>query len=199
MARLIPTPPAGDMAWAASPMQSKPGRYHWRRRLICTVRILIWSQSCNSFTRSPRNGAIWRMSLKRIEATRLDCIIGALGNDEAGLKIVGTVDQDQCLSVVDIPQHVDRVVRLAADVEPQHVDGDSVFDNLESGRFAHRGMSSVTSDDEIGANLDFPSLGLGGHARNSPALFHQVCRLMLHEQVKRRKSFRVTGKKIQKS
>jgi hypothetical protein len=30
MARLIPTPPTGDMACAASPMHTRPGRKRWR-------------------------------------------------------------------------------------------------------------------------------------------------------------------------
>ncbi len=54
IARLMPTPPAGDMAWAASPMHSNPGRCHCRRRLICTDSNLIWFQSFNSATRSAR-------------------------------------------------------------------------------------------------------------------------------------------------
>ena len=33
--------PAGDMACAASPMHSRPGRCHFRSRLICTVSSLI--------------------------------------------------------------------------------------------------------------------------------------------------------------
>ncbi len=41
IARLIPTPPAGDIACAASPMHSRPGRCHRRSRLICTVSNLI--------------------------------------------------------------------------------------------------------------------------------------------------------------
>ena len=40
-ARLMPTPPIGDMAWAASPMHNSPGRYHWRKRSTRTVRSLI--------------------------------------------------------------------------------------------------------------------------------------------------------------
>ena len=33
MARLMPMPPTGDMAWAASPMQRRPGRCQRVRRL----------------------------------------------------------------------------------------------------------------------------------------------------------------------
>src|ERR1700680_1352911 len=34
-ARLMPTPPTGDIAWAASPMHNRPGRYHRGRRSPC--------------------------------------------------------------------------------------------------------------------------------------------------------------------
>ena len=56
IARLIPTPPTGDIACAASPMQSSPGRYHWRSRSTFTVRSLTSSQSRISPTRSAANG-----------------------------------------------------------------------------------------------------------------------------------------------
>jgi hypothetical protein len=34
IARLMPTPPTGDMAWAASPMQRRPDRYQRRSRQL---------------------------------------------------------------------------------------------------------------------------------------------------------------------
>ena len=54
---LIPTPPTGDMAWAASPTQRRPGRNHCFRRSTCTVSNLIGFQSTSSPTRSAMNGA----------------------------------------------------------------------------------------------------------------------------------------------
>ena len=42
-ARLIPTPPIGDIACAASPMNSKPSVYQRRSRLSCTSRSLTSS------------------------------------------------------------------------------------------------------------------------------------------------------------
>jgi hypothetical protein len=44
MAKLIPTPATGDMAWAASPMQSRPGRYQRVSRLAWTVSSRTCSQ-----------------------------------------------------------------------------------------------------------------------------------------------------------
>lgn len=50
MARLIPTPPTGDMAWAASPIASSPGRCQRVRRS---------SETDSSFTSShPRTAAM---------------------------------------------------------------------------------------------------------------------------------------------
>ena len=56
MARLMPTPPTGDMAWAASPMQRRPGRHHCFRQSICTVSRLSWSQCASSPARSAIHG-----------------------------------------------------------------------------------------------------------------------------------------------
>src|SRR5215218_56588 len=58
MARLMPTPPTGDMACAASPMQSSPGLCQRRRRSACTERSLTAFQSCSSSVRSARSGIV---------------------------------------------------------------------------------------------------------------------------------------------
>jgi hypothetical protein len=55
-ARLIPTPPIGDMACAASPMHNSPQRDHRRKRSTATVSSLMSSQSPSSSTRSRRKG-----------------------------------------------------------------------------------------------------------------------------------------------
>ena len=65
MARLMPTPPIGDIACAASPMHNRPGRYHSRKRLTFTQRSLISSQLCSSVTRSFSSGASSTMSARK--------------------------------------------------------------------------------------------------------------------------------------
>ena len=62
MARLIPTPPMGDMACAASPMQSKPGRCHCRRRSTFTVNSFTSFQSRTSPCDRARMGRFRRYS-----------------------------------------------------------------------------------------------------------------------------------------
>ena len=71
-ARLMPTPPIGDIACAASPMQSRPGRHHCRSRSTVTLSSLTSSQLFNSPTRSARNGDIsTTRCAERFEALRL--------------------------------------------------------------------------------------------------------------------------------
>ncbi len=53
----MPTPPTGDIACAASPMQRSPGRYHRRSRSTLTVSSFTSSQEPISPTRSRAKGA----------------------------------------------------------------------------------------------------------------------------------------------
>ena len=55
-ARLMPTPPIGDIACAASPMQSSPGRCQRSSRSTTTVSSLMSSQSSSYSTRSAKAG-----------------------------------------------------------------------------------------------------------------------------------------------
>src|SRR5882762_4757680 len=98
MARLMPTPPMGDMAWAASPMQRSPGRDHWVRRSTATVSRLMSFQSRSSSTRSRRNG------------TRLANFVGgALGDHEGTLPIGFAIEQDHQPSAIDVAEGLARV------------------------------------------------------------------------------------------
>ena len=63
-ARLMPTPPTGDMACAASPMHKRPGRNHWRSRATATVKSFASSQVRISFTRSRRRGSTRTISAR---------------------------------------------------------------------------------------------------------------------------------------
>ena len=53
-AMLMPTPPIGDMAWAASPMQSKPGLDQCSSRSTATLRSFMSSQPARSSMCSSR-------------------------------------------------------------------------------------------------------------------------------------------------
>ena len=94
IARLMPTPPTGDIACAASPMQSRPGRYHCRRRSTVTVSSLTSSQSRDSPTRSAserHDARDARRGTPRVRARRISSI-AALGDHVAALPVVAAVD-----------------------------------------------------------------------------------------------------------
>ena len=61
IARLMPTPPTGDIAWAASPMQSNPSRCHTGMRSICTVSSFTSSQAASALVAGASDGAICAM------------------------------------------------------------------------------------------------------------------------------------------
>lgn len=58
IAKLMPTPPTGDIACAASPMNSKPSRYHLRSLLSCISSSFTSSQLAMAFVRAASHGAI---------------------------------------------------------------------------------------------------------------------------------------------
>ena len=51
-AKLMPTPPMGDMAWAASPIHNKPSLYQRSKRLTCTLSNFTLSQESIACTAS---------------------------------------------------------------------------------------------------------------------------------------------------
>src|SRR2546430_2570465 len=76
----MPTPPTGDMACAASPMQRSPGRYHLCRRSTRTLSKLTSSQSRSSVTRSPTKEAMVVMLVRKASSPRARiCSIAPLG------------------------------------------------------------------------------------------------------------------------
>src|SRR5438445_1365359 len=66
----MPTPPIGDIACAASPMQRRPGRYHWDRRSTHTVKSLTSSQSRSSCVRSLTYGTSRATALRNARSPR---------------------------------------------------------------------------------------------------------------------------------
>ncbi len=179
-------------------MQSRPGRYQRGRRLICTVRILICSQSLHFVDAFAEEGSdAAKVGAEGIEASGFDFVIGAFCDDEAGLKVVAAVDEDEGLSVVDIAEHVGRVALDAADAEPEDIDGDSVLDDVEAGGAACNGMAAIATHDEVGADLHLAAVVVRDDSPDAIADLYETGGLVLHEQLKGRKAPGVGGKKVQ--
>ncbi len=95
-ARLMPTPPTGDIACAASPMHSTPSEYQRRSRLSCTSSSFTSSNEVNvvdavgepGHHARPARGAAPRCLGPRIWAS------APFGNDVGDLVVVAAVDHD---------------------------------------------------------------------------------------------------------
>ena len=72
----MPTPPTGDMAWAASPMQTRPGRAQRFSRFTVTVSSLIWSKSVIAFVDAV-GGEARDLFQPGAEASRPSALIGS--------------------------------------------------------------------------------------------------------------------------
>src|SRR5579859_2939519 len=93
------------------------------------------------------------LGTKGIETARFDLVIRALCDDEAGLKIIRPINQDQRLSVIHVAQYLCRIIRLAADSEPQDIDRHSMLDDFQSGRAPDKGMPAIAAHDQIRSDL----------------------------------------------
>jgi hypothetical protein len=54
-----------------------------------------------------------------------------LGDDETDLKVVAAIDENERAAVVHLSQQLLRVIRVAADSEPQHIDRNTDFQDLQ--------------------------------------------------------------------
>ena len=97
IARLMPTPPTGDMAWAASPMQSSPGRYHRFEPVDRDGQQLDVVPGCAALRRGPaRNGATLREPrAERRKPSLSESLERTLGDDEGALPVIAAVDHHE--------------------------------------------------------------------------------------------------------
>ena len=88
----MPIPPIGDIAWAASPIASRPGRY----QLVEPIQLYgqemksVISVQLGEIEIRRRRGC--DLLAYRINSSRLIRLCGALGDQEGALPIFATVD-----------------------------------------------------------------------------------------------------------
>src|SRR5262249_6586432 len=118
----MPTPPIGDMACAASPMQRRPGRCQRCNLSTRTVSRLIELQSTISPVRPAANGAFLRDArAKGFHALFLQLIDRTFGDHAAALPILAAVDEDEDLSGLEAAHRIPRVFRSSGDPKPKNI------------------------------------------------------------------------------
>ena len=127
-AMLMPMPPTGDMAWAASPMQSRPGSPPAFEVVDLDGEELDLVPGVElGGAAGEEGGELLEAGVEGFEAALLDGGEGAFGDDEAGLEVVVAVDEDEDAAEVDVAEGVLGVVGLAREAEPEDVDGDALL------------------------------------------------------------------------
>ena len=112
-ARLMPTPPTGDIAWAQSPMHRRPGRHQRSSRSTVTVSSLTRPSPAVRRPGRARNGAM----LHDVARGRLRCRCclqrgkPVLADDEGALPVVAAIERHQHVAAVDPAGGLRRVAR----------------------------------------------------------------------------------------
>ena len=107
-------PPIGDMAWAASPIASRPGPMPARQTVqLHFQQVQFVGRSAADFAGQVhvREGR-WRPRSDPLDAARLDLLPATLGDEEGALPVSAAVDQD------DHPPGLDRSRAARRPVRP---------------------------------------------------------------------------------
>ncbi len=197
-ARLMPTPPMGDMAWAASPMHSSPGAYQRFKRSTATVSSFTSSHEAISRTRVRKLG-VQRDNgqAEGLKPFAAQFIEAALGDDEGALPIIAAVDHDEEAAGLDTAEAVGAIVGAPGQTQPQYVHGRAAIFDLEAGKLAHRGVAAIGADHKIGAHLQIAFRGGRFQAHDSVAVLQKLVDLRLHAQMKGRIALARLGQKIE--
>jgi hypothetical protein len=79
---------------------------------------------------------------------------GFLGDEEGTLEVICAIDEDGEVAVVDVADDVGGVAFLAAETEPEDVDGNSGLANGQVGGGPGDRASTVAANDEGGQDFD---------------------------------------------
>ena len=108
---------------------------------------------------------------------------GVLADEKGALEVVGAIDEDGEVAVVDVADDVGGVGFAAGETEPEDVDGNTGLVNGEVGGGAGGGVAAVAAYDEGGRDVDWPGGRVGVDADDTMAVvFDEAGDLVLHEE-----------------
>jgi len=111
---------------------------------------------------------------------------GVLGDEEGALEVVCAIDEDGEVAVVDVADDVGGVVFMAAEAEPEDVDGNSGLANWQAGSGTGGGVAAVATDDEGSADVDRAGGSVGVDADDAMiVVFDEAGGLVFHEKAER--------------
>src|ERR1041385_7879418 len=103
---------------------------------------------------------------KSFHAASLDLCERAFANYEGALPILFTIQHHQNLAGNETSEHLAGIARLARNAKPQHVDWRSEALDLQTSAFAHSRLTSITTNRQGRAHLDFSRRRRGFYAHD---------------------------------
>src|SRR6185503_16708664 len=116
---------------------------------------------------------------------RLDFFKRILTDDQPGLKIFTSVDENESPAVIDVAEQLFRVISVPPNAEPENVHGHAELSHRQLRCFTDYRVSPITCDHQVGGNLLQPVGSLHHNAGDSSSVPEQVSGFMLHAQIKR--------------
>ena len=112
------------------------------------------------------------------------CGEGVLGNDEAALEVIATVDEDEEVAVVDVAESITGIAFAAAKMEPENVDRNPGLLDGKVGGGSRGGVAAIASYDERGGYIDHPGGGIDVNSRDAVVMvFDEAGGLVFHEEL----------------
>ena len=110
---------------------------------------------------------------------------GVLSDEKGALEVVGAIDEDGEVAVVDVADDIGWVGFVAGEAEPEDVDGDSGLVDREVGGGTGGGVAAIAADDEGCRDVDWSGGSVGMDADDAMiVVFDKAGDLVLHKEVK---------------
>lgn len=138
------------------------------------------------------------VALEHGQSACFDLIEVAFGDHVAALPTFAAVDQDKELAV---PKKAKRLFGIAVpfrNAHPKHIDRHAKLANFEAAAVAYDGTAAVGPDYQVGTHFEVAIGRFCTEASYATSIYYKIDNFVFHTQVEPRKTFGVTGQKIQK-
>ena len=100
---------------------------------------------------------------------------GSFGNDVGSLKVFDAIDEDEQAAIVDVTKSALGIGCIAREAQPEDIDRNAFFNDLEVSGTDRCGVAPVTSYSERGPDLGGSVGSVGEHACDARSVMDQVC------------------------
>ena len=183
----MPTPPMGDMAWAASPMGSNPARTMPQPVHLHPQRAHVLPAPQLAYAVLEERDQLGHRGPEATQPRLVQLVGGGLGDEVGDLPVDAPVEQDQQVPGGQPAEGLRGVGGAPRQAEPEHVDGHAELGGAQPGRAAQLRVAAVGGHGQPGPHLvDRPGPVAPRQARHPAGLLQHAERLGLHAQLEGR-------------